>query len=601
MSRPRQLLLAFSLYGAVLVIAGCWDREPTAANNPPKPADARTPPPSPPGSDVSIQPVPATDPLASNPGQMPVAPGPEGPADPSTKSNDPAMVGNPPQLSPPPTGVQPNPGPMNLDANPPGTSVTAETAKPEERYGKDKPVDPIATNGPIFQGWPQPRLALVITGEQHGYLEPCGCAGLENMKGGLKRRMTFLNQLRADGWPVVAVDLGDMVRRFGKQAEMKFHASMDALRAMKYSGVALGPTDLRLPATELVSDIGNQDNGLVMANVGVFGFDIPDLLPRYRIVEAGGIKVGITAVLGEKYLQQVASPDIETQPAAEALRGVLEKLGNQCQVLVLLSHGTVEEATALAKQFPRFNVVATAGGASLPPAEPGKVEGTNTWLIEVGQKGMYAGVVGYYGNDLQDRRFQRVPIDSRFKDAAPILQQHIAFQDQLEQLGWAGLGVKTSPHGSGREFVGSDTCGQCHTKAFAIWKDTPHAKAMTTLVNLNPPRQFDPECVSCHATGWEPQKYFPFESGFMSLEATPHLAGNGCENCHGPGAKHADAELGNIDVTEAELAMLRDQMKLPLAKADEACRKCHDLDNSPDYVKNGLEAYWPAVEHKGKD
>ena len=44
----------------------------------------------------------------------------------------------------------------------------------------------------------------MFSGEQNGYLEPCGCAGLENQKGGLKRRFTFLKQLRDKGWNVVA-------------------------------------------------------------------------------------------------------------------------------------------------------------------------------------------------------------------------------------------------------------------------------------------------------------------------------------------------------------------------------------------------------------
>ena len=40
-----------------------------------------------------------------------------------------------------------------------------------------KKVDPIATNGEIFVGWPKPDVALVFSGEQNGYLEPCGLHG----------------------------------------------------------------------------------------------------------------------------------------------------------------------------------------------------------------------------------------------------------------------------------------------------------------------------------------------------------------------------------------------------------------------------------------
>src|SRR5688572_7206502 len=52
-------------------------------------------------------------------------------------------------------------------------------------------IDPIKENGSIFVDWPKPDVLLVFSGEQDGYLEPCGCAGLENQKGGLQRRFTF--------------------------------------------------------------------------------------------------------------------------------------------------------------------------------------------------------------------------------------------------------------------------------------------------------------------------------------------------------------------------------------------------------------------------
>jgi hypothetical protein len=53
-----------------------------------------------------------------------------------------------------------------------------------EAYSEHEKIDPVEVNGPIFVDWPKPDVALVFTGEQDGFLEPCGCAGLENQKGG---------------------------------------------------------------------------------------------------------------------------------------------------------------------------------------------------------------------------------------------------------------------------------------------------------------------------------------------------------------------------------------------------------------------------------
>ncbi len=73
--------------------------------------------------------------------------------------------------------------------------------------------------------WEEPQVVLFVTGNQHGYIEPCGCTGLENQKGGLARRYTFMKQVEAKGWPIVSIDAGNQVRRTGRQSEVKFQAA----------------------------------------------------------------------------------------------------------------------------------------------------------------------------------------------------------------------------------------------------------------------------------------------------------------------------------------------------------------------------------------
>ncbi len=133
-------------------------------------------------------------------------------------------------------------------------------------------------------------------------------------------------------------------------------------------------------------------------------------------------------------------------------------------------------------------------------------------------------------------------LDSRYPDTAEMKQIMVTYQDQLRQLGWDGLGIRSMPHPRSRQsgelagkFVGSAKCQECHQDAWDVWSNSKHAHATETLANLDPPRQFDAECVSCHVVGWSPQDYFPYTTGYESLDKTPHLVGNGCENCHGPG------------------------------------------------------------------
>jgi hypothetical protein len=168
-------------------------------------------------------------------------------------------------------------------------------------------------------------------------------------------------------------------------------------------------------------------------------------------------------------------------------------------------------------------------------------------------------------------------------------------QRELAQLGFEGLGLKPAPHPrrtAQGDFVGSEVCCTCHEDASAAWKRSGHALAMKTLVGLDPPRQFDPECVACHVTGWHPQDCFPYITGYSSLDSTPTLAAVGCESCHGPGGSHAAAEAGsNVALQER----LRAGVVLTLDDAKrEVCLRCHDVSNSPDFE---FEAYWSDVAH----
>ena len=206
---------------------------------------------------------------------------------------------------------------------------------------------------PLFVGWPQPKLALVFTGRQYGYLEPCGCSGLENQKGGLVRRSALLSQLAAQGWPVVPIDAGNQVRRFGRQSEIKFSTTVDGLRKMGYQAIAFGPDDLRLPGPELVVVVapsGDMPSPFVCANVTVM---FPEYTSPFLVIEKAGKKIGVTSVLGARNQKLVNNDDITLRGAEEGLNEVWPKLQQaRCDLYVLIAHASMEESIALAQQLP---------------------------------------------------------------------------------------------------------------------------------------------------------------------------------------------------------------------------------------------------------
>ncbi len=623
--RLVQPLAAGLLAVALLSAAGCPSSSVEKAD-PPKPTPTPTVEPiqPPPADDAALMPrppvgefqqpavQPPADPLpklALEPAERPMAPIEKEPVEKKSVEETRALV----KELPIPIEKPAKPAAKiaaSADPATPAAEVTQNAAR-RPRTGKNSgiPFDPIKENGPIFKelpelkkDWPKPKAVLVITGVERGYIEPCGCAGLDRMKGGMTRRATFLRQLRDEkGWPTVAIDVGGLARGFGRQAEMKFHALVDGKVKMGYNAVAFGADDLRLPAGELVSvaaEVNGRPSMFLSANVGLFGLD-QNITQTHRVIEAGGRKIGITAILGLKYQKEINNAEIEMSDPATALKKIVPELKKKADYLVLLAHATREESIELAKQFPEFDVVVTSDGPEVPPQQPETVPGTKTLLITVGQKGMCAIALGLYDDRQTPWRYQRVPLDSRFTASPDMKALMAAYQEQLKSVGFAGLGLRPAAHpmaeANGR-FVGSKKCQACHEKSYDIWKKSLHSKAYDTLAKLDPPRNFDPECVSCHVVGWHPTRFFPYQSGFESLEKTPHLTNTGCEDCHGPGEKHVAAEMG------ADEALQKKYRKAVVITKEDSkkrqCMECHDLDNSPDF---DFDAYWPLVEHREKE
>ena len=322
------------------------------------------------------------------------------------------------------------------------TTSPAEN-KSAEAYAEREKIDPVKANGEIFVDWPKPDVALVFSGEQDGYLEPCGCAGLENQKGGLKRRFTLLKELRGKGWPVVAMDVGGQEKRSGVQPELKIDFSLRALAKLGYEAVGFGPNDLRMDLLPIVINLDEPSKLLVSANVGIADFD-ESMTRRYKIVEAGGMKIGMTSILGKQEMAGLQnSNDLTLVDPVEALEQVMPKLREaQCDQLVLLAHAEPAEAQELARRFRDFNWVMIAHGAEEPPKEPVKIEGTDAYMIEAGHKGMYVAVVGLYKNGETPFRYQRVPLDSRFCRCAGDLPNARRVPAPIGNVGSGGTGAQ---------------------------------------------------------------------------------------------------------------------------------------------------------------
>ena len=148
---------------------------------------------------------------------------------------------------------------------------------------------------------------------------------------------------------------------------------------------------------------------------------------------------------------------------------------------------------------------------------------------------------------------------------------------ELERIVAAARGTQVD---DGRRYGGMDTCVGCHPAEYAQWGRTAHRSAYATLREHAEHR--NPECLTCHATG------FGREGGFADPDTDRRLLNVQCEACHGPMADHArEAASGTGALAPS-----------PGLKVDETtCRTCHDPANSPRF---DYEEYLPRGAHPGR-
>ena len=511
------------------------------------------------------------------------------------------------------------PAQANTQVDAPPTSQT-ETSTPDKQTA-ERPALPETkvAPAPIVGGWPQPAVLLAITGQQHGYVEPCGCSPKQS--GGLARRAELLRQLREDKkWPVLALETGgtlDDARVTRHQSVLKFNMILDSLNRMKYRALGLGTEELKLGPTKLFEIFSTRnvqegfDLPFLSANVVLLG--TPELgtpLP-FRVLKVGDKKVAVTSVFGDGFKQELSltNPDeLKIVDPAVALPPVLVAMkAEKPDLRVLLSYDKVAGSRKLAELFPDFDVVVSAGGAD-DPGDDQEVIGQTLFIVS-GMKGKYVNLIGFYPGEAVPVRFERVELDQdRFKRSPEMRKLMAEYQAQLKEQ-WLNpqseIRSLTFPHESGFQFVGAKACAECHASAFKVWEDSNHAQATASLLKGRPEekgewidRTYDPECLACHATGWNATEAFPFVDGFIDVKTTPHLEGNQCENCHGPGSEHVGLETAwkkSGGALSDALTASRKAVQVTKAQAEKkVCLKCHDFANSPHFK---FDEYWPQIEH----
>ncbi len=417
---------------------------------------------------------------------------------------------------------------------------------------------------------PTTELVIIYTGDSGGEVESCGCSALAY--GGLARRASLVNVIRANHPAAVFVDTGDFFSpNVGEQDRLKNEITAEAYGAFTYDAVNLGEDDFNFGAAFLERLVETHRIPVISANI--FSEDGKTIAPTAKVISRGDLKVGVVGFLNPEVVASKGLGGATVKPYKKPLAEATRTLAAEADVIICLAHvGNVEKARGFAARCPEEIDVVVAGhrGGRTPQAE--NVGGR--WMVYTRSRNRYVGILKLTldasGNVVAAENHILPVTRETVKDEATqalVEKYHAAVRKLVEEKKLLKPPEEIPP--AGFIYVGSSVCAGCHPLQTKRWRDTAHAAAYDSLAGAK--REMDPECVACHVTG------YGFRGGFLSAEHTPDRLGVGCEECHGPGEGHAQSPA------------IKNR---PLAAA--TCTRCHDEERSPafDYGK-----YYGAVKH----
>ncbi len=406
----------------------------------------------------------------------------------------------------------------------------------------------------------QPDLVIFFSGGIEGFIDQCGCSRFP--MGGLGRRGGYIRKVRRR-WPgatSVLLDVGNFSDRPGLVGDIKTRGLVRGMNYLGYRLAAVGERDLAGGLEHFEKVTAEAEFPLICANLVREDTRIP-LLPPATLLVAGKLKIGVVGLMRHNPALRLKLPGggyAITAPPYPALDNALTALRGQSDLIVLLAAMPLEDVRLLTRRAREVELVLGAFG---PRATPRAVIDGRARILYVGDQGKNLGQVNIYRSSSGNLSFEPllVQINEKIPADATLEQMVVETLADAQDAERATLtAMDPSGEGGTGAYLGAGACAACHSAIVQEWSSSPHALALESL--KREPNGMRPACIACHVTGHGQV------GGWVDQRTTPHLAGVGCEACHGPGASH---------VAHPERPYGR--ISLP------TCTGCHTVELDPDF------------------
>lgn len=426
-----------------------------------------------------------------------------------------------------------------------------------------------------------PGLSLFFSCDLEGRLAPYACE--EGSLGGVARMATLFAEWTKDHPQRVLVDVGNSTLSAHEASETINAFTFNALDKLGYDIVNCGDNEATLSLDELRALSKERKFKLISANLIRADTRAP-IFPTHHIVRRRGLNIAFIGLLREEILPKHTGKGVRLMNPALALRGAINVVKGNADIIVVLGFLPPEEMHELARRHPEVNIF--VGGLSPVTSAPYEL---------AGPRANPTTLVTYLG----DQGCTVAWLNAQFpKGGTPMATGRVALLDESVKSdpAFAGLIAEFSAALSGKampgsaqdpkmpctsSFVGSDVCKLCHIKQFYSWQATNHAGAYVTLLQKGAHK--NPDCLICHTTGYGmPGGFDPDrpdappgkapEKDALKTARVPRsqdpVKGVGCESCHGGSRHHLGIALRDR-FAAARTPLLRPQPSV------ENCIRCH--------------------------
>ena len=338
-----------------------------------------------------------------------------------------------------------------------------------------------------------------------------------------------------------------------------------------YDAIGLGERDLNYGLDFLREMIDKHDLPFTNANVRDAATG-ELLLPEYLVVERSGIKYGLVSVLSpqHKIITMTSGEEMYTvdEPVA-VLRELIPRMRQEVDTIVLVGHLGDAGSETVIKEVKGIDMAVI--GHTFRNINNERII-DQTAVFGSAYEGRYIGRANLFVDDA-DGLVMAIDVgitslDDAIADDPEMLARVAQYKEDLLAFKEAKRAAYPRTRGSEKEsFLTDRACMSCHEDAWQSYVNSPHRSAFSTLRNKG--QNFEPECLSCHTTGYQ------HKNGYSDEAPYNRLSGVQCEACHGYGTQHA-----------------RDGKWL--AQAKDSCTVCHDEKNSPEF---DYATYWEKIKH----